>query len=570
MDEFNKYILTVVRNRDDILPVLGSKKQIEIEVRFSKAVISPNKARSWFEMLSQQYEIKKSRDTKVSSSSNNTLIKRMVEEGNIVTFETKELITKKVFRDLGLSAAMSLETPIESATTKTSNPLTRNKSRISVPHGTIMRLDFTQVENGNEVDWECEIELLYEFDHENMSELANLIETVTGKIGRDDVLHVDPDIAKLINLRDDGVIARMPRPKEIRIHDISRTGDGIWSGGRIVYVTAKLDGERAVVLIVAKNAYKLSEKSPPEKISTVPFARGVYVLDCEYYDGKIYPFDTIYANGDVSLKTFRDRYEETCVAIKKFGLEFKKHTLTTTYEEMCSAVKEIANLGLVTDGAIFTIGDQPYGQGTFKWKKVPTVDVLVSAGKVSAMSSKNECVLLPEYTLESKVAITDGEIVECTVKLPNTLVYLKSRNDKSKPNSVKLVREMFKDMGMGIIVSEETLLGQNGKLLTSYHNRVKRDILADIGGTILDVGSGHGADVNKWLKFKKVYAVEPDKECIQELKRRCRNRGVKAEIFNVSLGNFSIWSQKGHQRCNYVFCDQSNSGSRTEIIPQKS
>jgi len=59
-------------------------------------------------------------------------------------------------------------------------------------------------------------------------------------------------------------------------------------------------------------------------------------------------------------------------------------------------------------------------------------------------------------------------------------------------------------------VSEETLTGKTFDVMRLFHNQIKRELIGTIppGADLVDIGSGYGADIDKWSKIHKVLAIE--------------------------------------------------------------
>lgn len=118
----------------------------------------------------------------------------------------------------------------------------------------------------------------------------------------------------------------------------------------------------------------------------------------------------------------------------------------------------------------------------------------------------------------------DGKVVELHFDSESkSFKVYRVRYDRTRPNGDDIVRSVWVDIMSPI--SEDTLRGVTMKALRRYHNMYKKNALAlnfKSGNVILDIGSGRGGDLSKWrsVGLKKVYAVEPNTENLEEFKKR--------------------------------------------------
>lgn len=96
----------------------------------------------------------------------------------------------------------------------------------------------------------------------------------------------------------------------------------------------------------------------------------------------------------------------------------------------------------------------------------------------------------------------------------------KIRTDKPSPNKENVAKDVWEQIMEPI--TEETLRGNNLKLVYYYHNRVKNLLLDSLPDKtkLLDIGSGYGGDIGKWRRFSNVIAVEPNSLNFYEFLRR--------------------------------------------------
>jgi hypothetical protein len=115
------------------------------------------------------------------------------------------------------------------------------------------------------------------------------------------------------------------------------------------------------------------------------------------------------------------------------------------------------------------------------------------------------------------------------------LIPIRVRYDKEgHPNSKDVALNNWKYMYDPLV--EKTITGRNIKLMSRYHNQIKRDLFEKLpaGETLLDIASGRGGDVWSWKRFSKVVAVEPNKENIKELKSRLKSANMEDKVLVVN------------------------------------
>lgn len=144
--------------------------------------------------------------------------------------------------------------------------------------------------------------------------------------------------------------------------------------------------------------------------------------------------------------------------------------------------------------------------------------------------------------------VPDGTVVEFAFDMETHVFVAENiRVDKDRSNFVFVVQDIWEDIHKPITrgVMEGTEFG----LMRRYHNRVKREIFnlsypEDAQTTpriLLDIGSGRGGDVYKWIDagFTDIICIEPDLDNIAELEKRLLE--AKQDLEN-----------KGQQSLNYV------------------
>ena len=143
---------------------------------------------------------------------------------------------------------------------------------------------------------------------------------------------------------------------------------------------------------------------------------------------------------------------------------------------------------------------------------------------------------------------TTGSVFEYEWDYANKkLVPRKYRPDKRGPNRMSVALDNWGDI-MNPITAEE-ISGKNLAMSFSYHKRIKGELyslLSSVGSRsslkILDIGSGMGGDVLKWVSIVKqrrdsvIIAVEPNEKNRKELYRRLDVEGLSENVLVLPVG----------------------------------
>lgn len=203
-----------------------------------------------------------------------------------------------------------------------------------------------------------------------------------------------------------------------------------------------------------------------------------------------------------------------------------------------------------TDGLIFTPINSPYvADGQFiknnktrflslyddvcKWKDANdlTIDFLVKDNKIYVSDKKDNVIFKGNYKNqfgEKNYFIDGGDYEGKIVEFYPTfngdqITYFPKRIREDKPfaNNVYTANNVWNLVHNPI--TKETLLGENITLLRKYHNKVKKNIINQINGYVVDIGSGNGGDLFKYNdnnNVKGVLSVEPNQTFIAEFLSR--------------------------------------------------
>ncbi len=230
------------------------------------------------------------------------------------------------------------------------------------------------------------------------------------------------------------------------------------------------------------------------------------------------------------------------------------------------------NANYKTDGLMFTPNDSPYNPQTgrfypkdrilskhpdvCKWKPFEelTIDLAYYDGsKRRLMTTRDNFVGTDKFPFDVDTQVDwyssmfnglqNGTILEFEPKKNQEGIIIlhpkRIRTDKATPNSLITAKDVWNDINSPIPV--ETLLGKSMQLLRMYHNNIKYDILTRNivpDSHLIDIGSGAGGDLNKWLKgkYSKVLAIEPNEIHIKEFKSRLENYPGKEKINLLKSG----------------------------------
>jgi hypothetical protein len=264
------------------------------------------------------------------------------------------------------------------------------------------------------------------------------------------------------------------------------------------YITTKADGEHCLMyiydeldwVIIFDNGNIMHTNKYTQKLSNT-------ILEGEWMDTKEFLcFDILqYRGKDLKNLNLVDRVNY--VRKNLDYIKLKKHIHISNYNDLiCGYNKLISQNKYKTDGWILT--PKKYGENIYKSKQIPTVDLQYIDGYLY-LANERVSTREPKY---STYSLENGKIYEFTMDME----LIKIREDKIIPN--------YK-MPVEIDPITSMVSGKGLPFLRYHHNFVKLfilDLLKQKGvKTLLDVGSGYGGDINKWikLKFEKVYAVDP-------------------------------------------------------------
>jgi len=339
------------------------------------------------------------------------------------------------------------------------------------------------------------------------------------------------------------------------------------------YIAAKTDGLRKLLIIINNLMFSITENFIVEYIDEIEIDAHI-VMDCEYINNVFIPFDIIYNDADLRIKSYNERINilNSLNFGKYEGKIIKKYIkLGKTYQDIQEFINSEMNVDIPNDGIIITDGKSTYFENSkvYKIKTVNTVDIefngryfLAKKNKInkkflniSLTEYKNICKLYNIY--KKKKVVNDSEYyyhkqVEIINDLPynkrivkyyrinvkripfiiefnlDTNEFVKVREDKTSSNSLNTFNSVLLASYQRINV--DIFNPKSSILMRKYHNLLKNNILKKFKGNLLDIGSGNGGDIHKWKHFNKIFCVEPDSNKIKNLKERIAKSEIKNRI----------------------------------------
>ena len=183
-----------------------------------------------------------------------------------------------------------------------------------------------------------------------------------------------------------------------------------------------------------------------------------------------------------------------------------------------------------------------------KWKPDITIDLSVGNNKLKTVKYENGIPTYIDFIGSELIPFDPSNYKNDTIQdlLENTvvefkwdtdkLVPIRIRYDKKYPNPEHIAKDNWEHIHNAI--TEDTITGRNTKLMRKYHNRIKRELFLSLpeGSTLLDIASGSGGDVEKWKRFSKIVAVEPNIDYIEDRVINGKTvRGLKSRIQKAGM-----------------------------------
>jgi hypothetical protein len=337
-------------------------------------------------------------------------------------------------------------------------------------------------------------------------------------------------------------------------------------------VSIKADGVQFFLVIYKTGVYLVNQKGKMIRICQLLeeyrdlensiFAGEViknHISDTEF--SQIYlPFDVIYHQGSMTrdmdylerIEKLKDIYnlELRCKGFNLLKVREKKiFYLGTTNEEFYPAFRkcydEKKKIFYQDDGYIFTPNKGGYmtkGQmnrstknlGKFpdvcKFKPLEkrSIDFRVRGGKVYVFHRGRELEFKDVDARIPRPEEFENKIVEFfPVFERGEIVHMRPervREDKSRPNTLDVAKELVSGYREINPITEKTFLGEDTVLMRNFNNfYIKRKLIQDIEGYVVDIGFGKGGDAikyNKNDKILRVMGVEPNPDFYSAAKER--------------------------------------------------
>lgn len=299
-----------------------------------------------------------------------------------------------------------------------------------------------------------------------------------------------------------------------------------------------------------------------------------------YYLG----FDCLAVKGSASIqqKNYFERAQLVAAVAKimktpTLTIDTKKTRELTTPAVFFEAVAEFLNereaLPYPEDGLMFIPADVQYNFGSqllplshrsltvvpdiCKWKEQRNITIDFALGwtpdgrldLLSYDTSKKELVKFVGDVINPLTPAMIDYQSELTAGKPGLTVFeyewfqgklvpRRPRYDKKgTPNRLEIALDNWEDIHNPI--TEDEITGRSLKMTFSYHNRIKKALFAFLprGANILDIGSGKGGDVSRWMSLGGlVVAVEPNETNRAELVERIATFDMTDRVKVVPTG----------------------------------
>jgi hypothetical protein len=357
-------------------------------------------------------------------------------------------------------------------------------------------------------------------------------------------------------------------------------------------VTPKIDGIRNFMVIIYDKVYFVDIKLDIRWVGNcepLPIEKDVIIVDGEYVADHYYVIDLIVYNGqyigNMKYNNRRELAEDIVhnykISLKPFGENYRISTkpmeIVKTFTNVQMRYKEWI-YKYKMDGLVFVKLDLGYMQVPVKWKKQTTVDLCYIPGTTPRLETRDGRVVSEERQWDEpnkykhslaaspfggpnlgRQTASGGEIWEYFLSGDGKLVPLICRPDKPGANSSKIY-----DINILHALPGTIFTGEGCYLMRRNHNEIKERVLKNslnlppFGGQntqrvqgnerkskiLLDIGTGQGGDIVKWMKAKvqRVYCIEPEQTAIKEMWRRYNSKKLNYDliVFEGFLRNAQV------------------------------
>jgi SAM-dependent methyltransferase len=531
---------------------LGSNrnnKGIETEARFGKfqgARFVPGVSKRQFDEVVKHYEAlgwtkSVSKDKVTSRSLNPRQNIRKIESSNGVKYQLKEKLSVVDVPAGGYRLAKSKErvsTVFEDLYKNTGNKgqYVTTRNRTTFKKGNI-QIDLT--DNGKNLQVEIEFKGSACSEIEKMSEILGDVQTKS---------MVFNDYKQILGSRFAG-----PLPQTLTLESFKK---------RILTkqpysVTEKADGERYLLMVDRNGGLSLISRGMDITLLKDAGDKADFagtVMDGEYYNGKYYAFDILSVNGTsvqskklperlvilynvlMNMKTKILKMKNFLVDDGKDIIEYPSQT-KTNLKNIYDAAKAVwgrkASFPYPLDGLIFTpTNDGYFSKGILKWKDENTIDFYYKGNKLHLAGfdgSGKEYMILPfegidgkgtfktkNKTVVNKIFV-DKDAPENVRKglLPsaipgpagvgefkfenNNFKLIRKRPDKKFPNGIEASNQVWESITSPLTIKD---LSVGPGAMRDFHSEIKSKLIQKYakGKSVIDIGSGKGEDVGKYVK----------------------------------------------------------------------
>jgi hypothetical protein len=191
-----------------------------------------------------------------------------------------------------------------------------------------------------------------------------------------------------------------------------------------------------------------------------------------------------------------------------------------------------------TDGLIFTneysgsriIYDKSGSKKPYplpiKWKppQSSTVDLLF---RDNILYFGRDIPVPDKYWRDSNLSILEnGTIYEFSIIQMGQLSATRKRLDKDRANSERVGLMLLENHES--LLTEDGILGRNDQFYRKYHNMIKRELLEDFKGEsfLIDIGAGKGSMLSSYGQFRRVLAIEPNQDHVDEFISRAEGKDI--------------------------------------------
>jgi SAM-dependent methyltransferase len=373
-------------------------------------------------------------------------------------------------------------------------------------------------------------------------------------------------------------------------------------------VTEKADGERFLMFIDDIGGFNLISRKMDVQRMDIPQRRDYAktIIDGEFYNGVFYSFDVLFVKGkDVRQLNLKERLTKLLsvllglriqtIKMKTFFIEHNGKIIQfpsnadTGFKNIYEASRDIWSrrdkFNYELDGLIYTPVKESYNtRNIYKWKDENTIDFYYKGNQLFLAGTKKNGTygILPFSGIDGKgTFMSKGKEVKNMIFVDETIPPELKKGFLEKPiagepmvaefkfenNTFKIIRKRpDKELPNGVDASNQSweaivkpltgdMIGQGPGALRDFHSEIKSRLIMKYakGKSVLDIGSGKGEDVGKYVKAnaKKVVGFDlvkeeyPHPNSMQFFKMnnpvyRVKNYINKSEKFDVVNINFAI------------------------------